>query len=202
MNVDFGKTEVLPTVVQDARTGLVRMVGYMNREAYERTRETGELHLYSRSRQRLWRKGETSGHVHRVVSLRPDCDGDALLVLCHASGPTCHLGNDSCFADLDWGEDRAAGTLPALARVIDSRLRVRPEGSYTAKLAAGGVAHVAQKVGEEAVETVIAGLASDPSRLPEEAADLIYHLLVLLAVRGVGLDQVLSLLEGRRGERG
>ncbi|MBI4565566.1 MAG: bifunctional phosphoribosyl-AMP cyclohydrolase/phosphoribosyl-ATP diphosphatase HisIE [Planctomycetes bacterium] len=194
MNPDFEAQELIPAIVQDARTGDVRMLGYMNREAYEKTRDTGDLHFYSRSRRALWRKGETSGHTHRVVSMWADCDADALLVQAEPAGPTCHTGATSCFSE------SAMGTLGRLERVIASRRSERPEGSYTAKLTAEGTHRIAKKVGEEAIETVLAAVDGDRSRLIAESADVLYHLLVLWADRGVALADVLGELD-RRMER-
>jgi phosphoribosyl-ATP pyrophosphohydrolase/phosphoribosyl-AMP cyclohydrolase len=198
---DFESNALIPAVVQGATGGDVRMLGYMNREAFERTCATGDLHLYSRSRGRLWRKGETSGHVHRVVTVRADCDGDALLVLAESKGPTCHTGSPSCFSTLAWGSDEAEGGVFArLERVIASRLQEGTESSYTVRLARGGTGRIAQKVGEEAVETVVAALKEKPEALVAESADLLYHLMVLWADRGVTLADVLEELR-RRMER-
>lgn len=209
MKPDFGRLELIPAIVQDGRSGRVRMLGYMNQQALDRTVESGELHLYSRSRQRLWHKGESSGHVHRVLSIRSDCDGDALLVAVDTDGPTCHEGTESCFTTavlgsevVEVGADAGPELLTELEALIATRLRDRPTGSYTATLAEGGAARIAQKVGEEAVEVVIAALGPDRQALRGEAADLLFHLLVLLGERGVGLGEVLSVLATRRGGGG
>jgi phosphoribosyl-ATP pyrophosphohydrolase/phosphoribosyl-AMP cyclohydrolase len=164
--------ELRPAIVQDAASGRVLMLAYMDDEAERRTRKTGEAWFWSRSRSRLWRKGETSGNTLAVDELRDDCDGDALLVRVRPNGPTCHTGAVSCFA-------------PALWRTIAERAQARPAGSYTAALLTEGTAACARKVGEEAVELVTAALAESDERVVEEAADLVYHLYVLLAARGL-----------------
>ena len=169
--------ELRPAVVQDASSGRVLMLAWMDREAERLTRETGEVWFWSRSRGRLWRKGETSGNTLAVEELRDDCDGDALLVRVRASGPACHSGSLSCFA-------------PGLWRTISERALERPDGSYTTELLDGGVAACARKVGEEAVELSVAALEESDERVLEEAADLVYHLYVLLASRGVDLAAV------------
>ena len=168
--------ELRPAIVQDARDGRVLMLAWMDEEALRRTRDTGEAWFWSRSRQRLWRKGETSGNVLAVEELRDDCDGDALLLRVRPAGPACHTGSTSCFA-------------PALWRTVVERVRERPEGSYVASLADAGVEHAAQKLGEEAVEAAIAATAGD-GRLAAEAADVLFHLYVLLAVAGTDVAEV------------
>jgi len=169
--------ELRPAIVQDAGTGRVLMLAWMDAEAERRTRETGEVWFWSRSRERLWRKGETSGNTLAVEELRDDCDGDALLVRVCPAGPACHTGSVSCFA-------------PALWRTVAERARARPAGSYTAELLAEGVGACARKVGEEAVELAVAALDEDDARVVAEAADLVYHLYVLLAARGLDVAQV------------
>jgi phosphoribosyl-ATP pyrophosphohydrolase/phosphoribosyl-AMP cyclohydrolase len=164
-------------IVQDAATGRVLMLGWMDEEAERRTRETGEAWFWSRSRGELWRKGETSGNTLAVEEVRDDCDGDALLVRVTPAGPTCHTGSVSCFA-------------PALWRTISERALERPEGSYTTELLEAGVGAAARKVGEEAVEVAVAALDESDERLVEEAADLVYHLYVLLAARGLDISAV------------
>lgn len=182
---------LLPVVVQDAATKRVLMLGYMDRDALQATLASGYATFYSRSRQRLWRKGETSGHGLRVVSLQADCDVDSLLLQVVPEGPTCHLGRCSCFAD-------APGDfLAELDSLVGQRERERPEGSYTTKLFDAGVRRIAQKVGEEGVETALAGVAQDDEALLGEAADLLYHLLVLLRSRGLSLPEVVKTLEER-----
>ena len=172
-------------IVQDARTDRVLMLGWMNEEAERRTRESGEVWFWSRSRERLWRKGETSGNTLAVEELRDDCDGDALLVRAVPAGPTCHTGAASCFA-------------PALWRTIAQRAAERPAGSYTTELLDAGVGACSRKLGEEAVEVTVAALDESDERLVEEAADLVYHLYVLLAARGVDVAQVEDALQSRR----
>ena len=168
--------ELRAAIVQDAGDGRVLMLAWMDDEALRLTRETGEAWFWSRSREQLWRKGETSGNVLAVEEIRDDCDGDALLVRVRPAGPACHTGSTSCFA-------------PALWRTVVERVRERPEGSYVASLADAGVARAAQKVGEEALEAALSAVADD-GRLAEEAADLIFHLYVLLAVAGVDIAAV------------
>ena len=173
-----------PAIVQDTATGRVLMLAWMNEEAERLTRETGEAWFWSRSREQLWRKGETSGNTLAVEELRDDCDGDALLLRVTPAGPTCHTGSVSCFA-------------PALWRTISERATQRPEGSYTAKLLDDGVGAVARKVGEEAVELTVAALDESDERVVEEAADLVYHLYVLLAARGLDIAAVEDELRAR-----
>lgn len=196
----FDGNGLLPVVVQDAATGAVLMLAYADREAVEKTLSTGEAHFWSRSRQAPWKKGETSGHVLEVAEVLADCDGDALLVRAHPQGPTCHRGSRSCFEP-----NAAALELGWLERVIAERGSADPAGSYTARLLSSGLARVAQKVGEEAVETVIAALApagpESDERLTSEAADLLFHLLVLLAARGVPARAVAEELVRRHRER-
>lgn len=176
----FDERGLLPVVVQDAATGAVLMLAYADREAVSLTLRTGEAHFWSRSRQELWRKGETSGNVLRVVEVLADCDRDALLVRAHPAGPTCHRGTTSCFEP-----NPARLELGWLAGVLEERRGADPEESYTARLLARGLPRVAQKVGEEAVETVIAALTEEEGSLVGEASDLLYHLLVLLTAKGV-----------------
>jgi phosphoribosyl-ATP pyrophosphohydrolase/phosphoribosyl-AMP cyclohydrolase len=168
--------ELRAAIVQDASDGRVLMLAWMDDEALRRTRETGEAWFWSRSRQELWHKGETSGNTLAVEEIRDDCDGDAILLKVRPAGPACHTGSLSCFA-------------PALWRTVVERVRDRPEGSYTASLAEAGIARAAQKLGEEAVEAAISAVAGD-GRLAEEAADLIYHLYVTLAIAGVDIADV------------
>ncbi|MGH7698997.1 MAG: bifunctional phosphoribosyl-AMP cyclohydrolase/phosphoribosyl-ATP diphosphatase HisIE [Gemmatimonadales bacterium] len=190
--VHFGDDGLVPVVAQSALAGEVLMVAYADRDALERTRATGDAHYHSRSRGGPWRKGETSGHTQTVRDVRVDCDGDAVLYLVRQSGPACHTGAATCFGD------PAGPLLARLRATIAQRARTRPEGSYTAQLLAGGVERIAQKVGEEAVETVVAATAADDDRLAAEAADLLYHLLVLLEAKRVPLDRVLDELERRQ----
>jgi phosphoribosyl-ATP pyrophosphohydrolase/phosphoribosyl-AMP cyclohydrolase len=182
------RPDLRAAIVQDAGSGRVLMLAWMDAEAEARTRATGEAWFWSRSRQRLWRKGESSGNTLAVEELRDDCDGDALLVRVRPAGPACHTGSHSCFA-------------PALWRAVAERALARPEGSYTARLLADGVATCARKLGEEAVELAVAALDEDDGRVVEEAADLVYHLYVLLAARGLDVAQVEDELAGRASVR-
>jgi phosphoribosyl-ATP pyrophosphohydrolase/phosphoribosyl-AMP cyclohydrolase len=196
--LQFDDRGLVVCVVQDHRNGEVLMVGYMNREAFERTQQSGELHLFSRSRQRLWHKGETSGNIQRLVGLRVDCDGDAVLALVEPQGPACHTGNRTCFYRGTATPPLALGVLADLERTIAGRALSPPPGSYTAKLLANP-ALLRAKVREEAEEVCVAAERESEQRTAEEAADLLYHLLVLLRSRAVGLDAVCGVLDGRRG---
>ena len=206
--VRFGPDGLVPVVAQDCRSGDVLMVAYADREALDRTRATGLAHYFSRSRQTLWRKGETSGHQQHVAEIRLDCDRDTVLYRVEQTGPACHTGARTCFSSVVLGsaghrngledvEDPGGHLLSRLDAVIAARAAARPEGSYTVRLLDQGVATVSQKVGEEAVELVVAANAQDETRVAAEAADLLYHLLVLLKARGVPLDAVLRELENR-----
>src|SRR5688572_27402613 len=182
---------LLPAVVQDADTLRVLMLGYMDRAALQATLDTGRVTFYSRSRQWLWTKGETSGNHLALVTIEADCDADTLLVQARPRGPTCHLGRDSCFARAP------AAFMAELDALIADRQRKLPAGSYTTRLFESGVRRIAQKVGEEGVETALAAVAQDDDALLGEAGDLLYHLLVLLRSRGLGLRDVESLLAQR-----
>ena len=193
--LDFDKGEgLIAAVVQDAATQQVLMLAYMDRAAVEETIASGEATFFSRSRGGRWRKGETSGNRLSVVSLTPDCDGDTLLVSVRPTGPACHLNTTSCFGDAD---APGLGRLARLEATIQQRAAADPKESWTASLLAEGPKRVAQKVGEEGVETALAGAAGDEAELASEAADLIYHLLVLLRARGMALADVLTVLEAR-----
>lgn len=204
--IRFDEQGLVPVIAQDANTGAVLTLAYANREALQRTLESGEAHYYSRSRAELWHKGASSGNTQKVVEVRVDCDGDALLYRVDPSGPACHTGEESCFFTTLAGKDVSAAEggevdlgamIDRLVETIARRHREMPEGSYTAKLLEGGTERVAQKVGEEAVEVVVAALRDQ--RLAEEAADLVYHLLVLLEERGVGVGEVARVLRDRHG---
>jgi phosphoribosyl-ATP pyrophosphohydrolase/phosphoribosyl-AMP cyclohydrolase len=182
---------LVPAVVQDADTQRVLMLGYMDRDALETTLASGRVTFFSRSRQRLWTKGETSGHVLDLVRLEADCDRDTLLVQARPRGPTCHLGTSSCFMQAP------AAALAELENLIETRERERPPGSYTTTLFEAGIARIAQKVGEEGVETALAAVTADDAALTGEAADLVYHLLVLLRARGLGFADVAKVLASR-----
>jgi phosphoribosyl-AMP cyclohydrolase / phosphoribosyl-ATP pyrophosphohydrolase len=195
--LDWDKGDgLLPAVVQDAATQRVLMLGYMSREALAATLRTQRVTFFSRSRQALWSKGETSGHVLDLVSVHADCDRDALLVLARPRGPTCHLGTTSCFGEAA-ALAPAKDVLESLDAVIAQRERKRPGGSYTTGLFERGVHHIAQKVGEEGVETALAGVAQDDDALLGESADLVYHTLVLLRARGLGLADLKRTLQAR-----
>lgn len=190
--LDWSKQDgLLPAIIQEAGTGRVLMLGYMNREALAATRASGRVTFFSRSRQRLWTKGETSGHFLQLVSIETDCDNDSLLVQAIAHGPTCHLQRASCFPSAP------ANFLLELDQLIATRERDRPEGSYTTKLFESGLRRIAQKVGEEGVETSLAAVVEDDQALLGEAADLVYHLLVLLRARGLSLADAVRVLEQR-----
>jgi phosphoribosyl-ATP pyrophosphohydrolase/phosphoribosyl-AMP cyclohydrolase len=204
--VRFGADGLVPVVAQENRSGDVLMVAFADRDALARTVETGFAHYFSRSRRALWRKGETSGHTQRVREIRLDCDGDTVLYRVEQTGPACHTGTRTCFSTVvGAGERPVGGTEPdpgghllsRLAALIARRAADRPEGSYTVRLLDRGVPKISQKVGEEAVEVVVAANAEDDARLASESADLLYHLLVLLQARGIGLDAVLTELETR-----
>ena len=194
--MEFDQDGLAPCVVQDWRTGEVLTLAYVNEQALERTRETGEMHFWSRSRGELWRKGETSGNVQRVKALRYDCDADALLALVEPAGPACHTGERTCFYR---GEMELAPheVLPALERTIAARAAERPDGSYTAELLADPP-RIGHKVREEAGEVADAASAEGDDRVAEEAADVLYHLAVLLASRGLSVEDALQVLNGRR----
>ncbi|MBX3724411.1 MAG: bifunctional phosphoribosyl-AMP cyclohydrolase/phosphoribosyl-ATP diphosphatase HisIE [Xanthomonadales bacterium] len=192
--LDFAKGDgLLPMVVQHAHDGRVLMLGWIDRAALEATLATGQAHFHSRSRQRLWRKGETSGHVLEVRALSADCDGDTVLCQAVPVGPTCHRGTATCFD----GDDPAQPWLNALEDLIARRLAEGGEGSYVARLFAAGLPRIAQKVGEEGVETALAAVTGDNPALLGEAADLLFHLLVLLRARGLALKEVVAELERR-----
>jgi phosphoribosyl-ATP pyrophosphohydrolase/phosphoribosyl-AMP cyclohydrolase len=193
--IAYDANGLVPVVAQDFASGDVLMVAYANREALERTAETGLAHFWSRSRSALWKKGETSGHVLRVREVRSDCDNDALVMVVEPAGPACHTGARTCFGD---GSATAAGVVEELRRVIADRVRERPAGSYTAKLMDKGLDHVLKKVGEEATEVVLAAKGESEERLAEESADLLFHLLVALEIRGVAVSRVMDVLERRR----
>jgi phosphoribosyl-ATP pyrophosphohydrolase/phosphoribosyl-AMP cyclohydrolase len=200
--VDFAKGEgLVPAIVQDATTGAVLMMAYMNREALEQTVARGRAVFFSRSKQRLWEKGETSGHSLDVVDIALDCDSDTLLVTTHPRGPACHNGTLTCFGDEPRSAAARVAFLAKLEDVIAQRATDKPEASYTARLLEKGVARVAQKVGEEGVELALAGAAQGEDKVVEEAADLLFHMLVLMRARGVSLSQVVRQLESRHQPR-
>jgi phosphoribosyl-ATP pyrophosphohydrolase/phosphoribosyl-AMP cyclohydrolase len=192
-----GDDGLLPAVVQHARSGAVLMLGYMNREALGETLSSGRVVFYSRSRQRLWMKGESSGRFLDVVSITPDCDRDTLLILAEPHGPVCHQGTTTCFAEQPPAAAERLAFLAELESIIAQRLADRPDGSYTARLFAEGPRRIAQKVGEEGVEVALAAVTGDEGQLVAEAADLLYHLLVLVKSRGLSLARVVQELEAR-----
>lgn len=200
--LDFSKGDgLLPVIVQDAQTARVLMLGYMNQEALQATLDSGHVTFFSRSKQRLWTKGETSGHVLKLVKLSADCDRDTLLVLATPHGPTCHTGTESCFGDLTAAATEI-GFLSQLQQVIDERIQRQPEGSYTAKLWADGPRRMAQKVGEEGVEVALAAVAQSEQHLVSESADLLFHLSLLLKSRNLSLNDVVAELSRRHQVKG
>ena len=192
--VDFAKSELLPAIVQDARTGVILMQGFMNQESLEVTFEKQKVTFYSRSKNRLWTKGETSENYLEVVSVHTDCDYDSILVLANPLGPTCHLGTQSCFGD---AAKPSLSFLAQLEQVIVSRKNDDPEKSYTASLFAKDLSRSCQKVGEEGVEVALAAMKHDNEELTNESADLLYHLIVLLQRQGLELPDVVACLQGR-----
>ncbi len=207
MNVaglEYDEHGLIPGIVQDAGTGRVLMLGYLNREAVEATIATGRVHFWSRSRQALWQKGESSGNVLDVVQVDTDCDRDALLIRARPAGPTCHTGAVSCFGEEPADTSQGFAFLEELWATIAIRARERPDGSYTVELLEGGVDLAGRKVLEEAGEVLLAAKdhaagAADDAKLAEEAADLVYHLLVLLAERSVAPRAVVEVLAVRAG---
>jgi len=196
--LDFGKSGgLIPAVVQHAGCDAVLMVGYMNREALVATLTRQRAVFYSRTRGRLWEKGETSGHSLDLEDIRADCDRDTLLVRAWPRGPVCHSGSGSCFGDGPLIGSDSVSFLDTLESVIDDRIATRPEGSYTAKLLAAGWSRIAQKVGEEGLEVALAAVHGGDTDVIHESADLLYHLLVLLRARGLKLERVLKELESR-----
>jgi phosphoribosyl-AMP cyclohydrolase / phosphoribosyl-ATP pyrophosphohydrolase len=192
---------LLPAIVQDASNGAVLMLGYMNREALHTTFEHGRVVFFSRSRQRLWMKGETSGHHLDLVEVRTDCDRDTLLITARPHGPACHLGTRTCFGDEPATRGAGLSFLSRLEAVIEQRITQSPEGSYTARLYAQGPRRIAQKVGEEGLEVALAAVAEADDKVIAESADLLYHLLVLLKCRGLPLTRVVTELESRHAAK-
>lgn len=192
--VDFAKSELIPAIVQDARSGVILMQGFMNQDALAATFDKQKVTFYSRSKERLWTKGETSENYLEVVSVHTDCDYDSLLVLANPLGPTCHLGTQSCFGD---DAKPSLSFLAELEQVIVSRKDDDPSKSYTASLFAKDLSRSCQKVGEEGVEVALAAMKHDNDELTNESADLLYHLTVLLHRQGLSLADVVSCLQGR-----
>lgn len=193
--LDFNKMNgLVPAIIQDAETAKVLMLGYMNQEAYDKTIKTGLVTFYSRTRQRLWTKGEESGNFLDVVSIKEDCDQDTLLIQVHPRGPVCHTGTDTC-----WGEVNSEPVLflKELQLFIQKRHEEMPEGSYTTSLFQSGINKMAQKVGEEAVETIIEATNGTNERLIYEGSDLLYHLIVMLTAKGLSIEDLARELEER-----
>jgi phosphoribosyl-ATP pyrophosphohydrolase/phosphoribosyl-AMP cyclohydrolase len=190
-DLKFDASGIIPAVIQDARSGEVLTLAYMNQESLDRTRESGETWLWSRSRNELWHKGATSGNTQRVVAISEDCDGDALVVSVIPNGPACHTGARSCFAGTP------LRTLDRLMSVLRDRREKRPEGSYSAKLFSGGRGRIAKKIGEEATEVVIAALSETRERMVSEIADLVFHVTVLMADEGIEWSEIEGELAGR-----
>lgn len=200
--LDFAKGGgLLPVIVQHAERGAVLMLGYMNREAAQATLERRRVVFWSRSRQQLWEKGATSGHTLEFVSMHADCDRDTLLVLARPAGPVCHEGTATCFGEGPLSRAETIAFLAGLEQVIERRIGTGAEGSYTARLFSEGPRRIAQKVGEEGVEVALAGVAADDEALVNEAADLVFHLAVLLRARGLSFAQVAAELEARHRAR-
>jgi phosphoribosyl-ATP pyrophosphohydrolase/phosphoribosyl-AMP cyclohydrolase len=196
MSPNFKKLPLLPALIQNASTREVLMLGYMNQVAFEKTQATKQVWFYSRSKQRLWQKGETSGNILEVIEIRLDCDADAILVLVQPQGPTCHTLQRSCFGE----KTLSVGFLGELMEVISQRKKDLPEGSYTTQLFRDGLEQIVAKVEEEAEEVVRAARAESDQRVVEEAGDLLYHLFVLLVERDVPLSRVIDVLEGRHSK--
>jgi phosphoribosyl-AMP cyclohydrolase / phosphoribosyl-ATP pyrophosphohydrolase len=196
MNIDFNKGEgLVPVIIQDAVTRNVLMLGYMNEEAYTRTKAEGKVTFFSRSKNRLWTKGETTGHFLHVVDIKVDCDNDTLLIKVKPDGPTCHTGTDTCWSEVNSGR---TFFIEKLAGVIKDRKNNPTDASYTASLFRKGINKVAQKVGEEAVEIVIEAKDNNDDLFKGEAADLLYHYLILLEAKNIPLDEVIKVLESRQ----
>ncbi|MCK9781931.1 bifunctional phosphoribosyl-AMP cyclohydrolase/phosphoribosyl-ATP diphosphatase HisIE [Proteus vulgaris] len=192
--LDWEKVDnLMPVIIQNAISGDVLMLGYMNKEALNVTLESGNVTFYSRTKQRLWTKGETSGNFLKLVNIYPDCDNDTLLILANPLGPTCHNGTESCFAPAQsqWG------FLYELENLLRDRKNASPDSSYTARLYASGTKRIAQKVGEEGVETALAATVNDREELKNEASDLLYHLMVLLQDQSLSLSDIIDCLQKR-----
>ena len=196
MNLDFSKLNgLVPAIIQDQRTSKVLMLGFMNEEALQKTTETGQVTFFSRAKNRLWTKGEESGNFLNVISIESDCDNDTLLIKVNPVGPVCHTGSDTCWNEKN--EQNGLDFLKKLQDFIDQRKAEMPEGSYTTSLFRSGTAKIAQKVGEEAVETVIEAMANNDERLIYEASDLLYHLFVLMTHKGFRLEDLARELQKR-----
>ena len=197
--INWSKVDgLVPAIIQDFRSSQVLMMGYMNQEALAKTAETGKVTFFSRTKERLWTKGETSGNVLQLVNISLDCDNDTLLVKVEPIGPTCHLGNTTCW-DVDPQEESQMVWLNQLERLLEARKNADPESSYTASLYAKGTKRISQKVGEEGVEVALAATSGDKSELVCESADLVYHLMVLLQDQGLSMNDVINKLKQRHG---
>jgi len=198
MNLNYQKFAdgLIPAIIQHAENGAVLMLGFMNEEALRTTQETGRVTFFSRSRQEFWTKGEKSGNYLEVVSITPDCDEDTLLIKAKPAGPVCHTGVETCFGEMT--ELSPADLLTELENVIDDRRSQEPKGSYVAKLFTEGLNKIAQKVGEEAVEMIIEAKDDDPDKFKTEAADLLFHYLILLRAKDVSITSVMEVLKTRR----
>jgi phosphoribosyl-AMP cyclohydrolase / phosphoribosyl-ATP pyrophosphohydrolase len=194
-NIDFSKLNgLVPAIIQDVQTNKVLMLGFMNEEAVKKTVETGKATFFSRTKNRLWTKGEESGNFLNVVEILPDCDNDTLLIKVNPVGPTCHTGADTCWGEVNQGNVQF---LSDLQNLISKRKEEMPEGSYTTSLFRSGIRKISQKVGEEAVETIIGAMANDDENFIYETADLMYHLMVLLASKGYTIENVVDELQKR-----
>jgi phosphoribosyl-ATP pyrophosphohydrolase/phosphoribosyl-AMP cyclohydrolase len=195
-NIKFDQNGLVPVIIQDIHSGMVRMLGYMNAQAIDETMKTGYVYFYSRSKERLWKKGETSGNFLKVKKILHDCDSDALLILAESNGPTCHNGTESCFGNDAWQSEVAF--LNKLEEIISCRWEEYANTkSYTQKLKQSGTSYVARKVGEEAIETIVEAMKGDKQRFLEESADLIYHLMVLMRQMECKWEDVLNVLKSR-----
>ncbi len=200
MKIDFSKGNgLIPAIIQDSETYKVLMLGYMNEEAYYKTVEEKKVTFFSRSRQELWTKGETSRNELMVQDIRLDCDSDTLLIKAKPTGPVCHTGKDTCFDEKNQSTDNF---LPILEKIIEDRKTASPEESYTAKLLSRGINKISQKVGEESTEVIIAALQENEDEFKNEVADLLYHLLVLMQVKGVSLSEINVVLADRHQPKG
>lgn len=195
MTLDFNKMGgLIPAIIQDDKTHKVLMLGFMNEEAYKKTLETGKVTFWSRTKNSLWTKGETSGNYLNMVSIKNDCDNDTLLIKVNPQGPVCHTGTDTCWRETN---ENPIAFLSELQRFIEKRHEEMPEGSYTTSLFQSGVNRMAQKVGEEAIESVIEAMACNNERLIYEASDMIYHLMVLLTSKGLKIEDLATELQKR-----
>ena len=199
MNIDWDKLDgLVPAIVQDSNTGAVLMLGYMNRDALAATQAAGRVTFWSRSKQRLWTKGETSGHFLSVEKIALDCDQDTLLILARPQGPACHQGTATCWGiDAPRSDAQRMAFLGQLEHIIQQRIAERPAGSYTSKLLEAGIARIAQKVGEEGVELALAAVAQADGNIVGEAADLLFHTVLLLNAQGLSLADVMAELQSR-----